>query len=248
MQLDWTTFLLEIINFLVLVWILKRFLYRPVLDMIARRQAGIEQIQTDARATEERAAALKTSYEKRLDEWEQEREGARAKLREELAAERQRRFTQLDENLATEREKQRILDARRAEEVQRTAETQALELGAAFSTRLLGRLAGKELDTRLIDIAIEDLLALPAEQRSALQTAAQEPGVALQLSFAHPVSESEQRRLAAALEQALGATLPMSVEIVPELMAGLRISLGPWVIQANLRDELSFFRVGAQRG
>ena len=40
MQIDWTTFALEIINFLVLVWILKRFLYRPVLDTLARRRAA----------------------------------------------------------------------------------------------------------------------------------------------------------------------------------------------------------------
>ena len=233
MQLDWTTFLLEIVNFLVLVWILKRFLYRPVLDMIARRQANIEQTLSEARETETRAAALKTNYEKRLDEWEHEREVARAKLREELAAERQQ---------------QRTLEERRAEEFRRTAEAQALELGAAFSTRLLERLASVDLDSRLIDIAIEDLAALPAEQRSALQTAAQEPGASLQLGFAHPVRESEQRRLTAALEQALDATLPMSVEVVPELLAGLRITLGPWVIKANLYDELSFFRVGAQRG
>lgn len=248
MQLDWTTFLLEIVNFLVLVWILKRFLYRPVLDMIARRKANIEQTLTEARETEERATALKASYEKRLDEWEQEREGARAKLREELAAERQRRLTQLDEALATEREKNRTLEERRAEEVRRTAEAQALELGVEFSARLLGRLAGTELDTRLIDIAIEDLAALPAEQRTALQAAAREPGAVLNLGFARPVAESQQQRLTAALHQTVGVELPASVEVVPELLAGLRVALGPWVMKANLGDELSFFRVGAQRG
>lgn len=247
MQLDWTTFLLEIVNFLVLVWILKRFLYRPVLDMIARRQANIEQTLNEAHATEERASALKTSYEKRLDEWEQEHESARAKLREELAAERQRRLTQLEAALADAREKNRALEARRAEEMQRIAETRALELGAAFSARLLARLSSTELDTRLIDLAIEDLAALPAEQRDALQAAAREPGVVLQLSFARPVSESAQQRLTAALGQVLDMSLPSSVEIEPDLLAGVRIALGSWVIQANLGDELGFFRVGVLR-
>lgn len=40
MQIDWTTFVLEIVNFLALVWLLKRFLYTPVLDVLARRRAG----------------------------------------------------------------------------------------------------------------------------------------------------------------------------------------------------------------
>ena len=42
MELDWSTFLLEIINFLILVWILKRFLYRPVLEVITRRREQVE--------------------------------------------------------------------------------------------------------------------------------------------------------------------------------------------------------------
>ena len=52
MELSWSTFFLEIINFLVLVWILKRFLYKPVMDVIARRREGIE-----AHRLEQRAAA-----------------------------------------------------------------------------------------------------------------------------------------------------------------------------------------------
>ncbi len=39
MELNWSTLLLEIVNFLVLVWILKRFLYRPVLQVIEERRS-----------------------------------------------------------------------------------------------------------------------------------------------------------------------------------------------------------------
>lgn len=41
MDFDWTTFILEIINFLILIWILKHFLYRPVLKVISERRSGI---------------------------------------------------------------------------------------------------------------------------------------------------------------------------------------------------------------
>ena len=50
MELTWSTFILEIINFLILVWILKRFLYKPVMDAIAKRRASIEQSMQDAAA------------------------------------------------------------------------------------------------------------------------------------------------------------------------------------------------------
>ena len=66
MEVDWTTFALEIINFLILVWILKRFFYHPVLDVIARRRAGIEKEMADAKAVEEKARVLEQQYENRL--------------------------------------------------------------------------------------------------------------------------------------------------------------------------------------
>ena len=50
MQLDWTTFILEIVNFLVLLWILKRFFFRPVREAIARRHVLQVYIGTGAAA------------------------------------------------------------------------------------------------------------------------------------------------------------------------------------------------------
>ena len=41
MSIDWVTVLAQIANFLVLLWLLKRFLYRPILDGIDAREAQI---------------------------------------------------------------------------------------------------------------------------------------------------------------------------------------------------------------
>jgi len=84
MELNWSTFVLEIINFLVLVWILKRFLYKPVLKVIAKRRAAIEKTLTEARDKEKAAEELKTRYEGRVAQWDRER----AQAREDLARER----------------------------------------------------------------------------------------------------------------------------------------------------------------
>jgi F-type H+-transporting ATPase subunit b len=66
MELNWSTFVLEIINFLVLVWILQRLLYKPVLAVIARRRAGIEKTLADAKHLQAEAERLKAQYESRL--------------------------------------------------------------------------------------------------------------------------------------------------------------------------------------
>ena len=43
MLIDWFTVGAQALNFIVLVWLMKRFLYRPVLDAIAAREQRIAQ-------------------------------------------------------------------------------------------------------------------------------------------------------------------------------------------------------------
>ena len=88
MEFDWTTFALEIINFLVLVWILQRFLYKPVTSAIAERKAGIEKTLADAQAVQAEAESLKRQYENRMANWEHEKAQARVQLLQEMDAER----------------------------------------------------------------------------------------------------------------------------------------------------------------
>ena len=61
MLIDWFTVVAQILNFLVLVWLLKRFLYKPVLDAIDAREKGIATKLADAEAKE--AEALKEHQE-----------------------------------------------------------------------------------------------------------------------------------------------------------------------------------------
>ena len=50
MGLDWSTFLLELFNFLILIWILKRFLYAPVKAAIEARRERVESVLAQANA------------------------------------------------------------------------------------------------------------------------------------------------------------------------------------------------------
>ena len=80
MQFDWTTFILEILNFLVLVWILQRFIYRPVLAMLDARQQRIKDETGRAEQLRSDAEALRQQYESRLADWSREQESGRRQL------------------------------------------------------------------------------------------------------------------------------------------------------------------------
>jgi F-type H+-transporting ATPase subunit b len=154
MELTWSTFLLEVINFLVLVWLLKRFLYRPIQDVIARRRAGIEKSLDEARELRAQAERLQSQYEGRLADWERERQQAREALNRDLETERIRRLQELDATLEQEREKGRVAEQHRLDQTRREYERTALAQGARFASRLLTEAAGPELQDRLIDLTL----------------------------------------------------------------------------------------------
>lgn len=245
MELNWSTFALEIVNFLILVWILKRFLYQPILGVIARRREGVEKTLSDAQALKDEAEAMKDKYQHRLADWEQEKAGAREALQQEIQAERNRQLERLQTALAQEREKDRILAERRQEELARRQEEASIGLAARFVQRLLARFAGPELEARIIEATLEDLTQLPADQQTALQTTYGNNAVPLQVTSAYPLDRVRRDQLQQALERLLGAAADCRFQQDPELIAGLRIALGSWVVQANLRDELRFFTEAA---
>ena len=194
MQLDWSTLLLEVINFLVLVWILKRFLYKPVLDAIARRKASIDKTLSDAQAKQADAKTLEQQYQNRLSDWEQEKDGLRRALTGELQVQRERLTEELQSALAKEREKETVLAERRLAELETRASQKGSLQGVQFTERLLERIACAEVEARLVKVALDDLPHLPDAQKEALRSA----------STRLPAGDQSHQRVSPAREAAPG--------------------------------------------
>jgi F-type H+-transporting ATPase subunit b len=241
LELSWTTFVLEIINFLVLVWILKRFLYKPVLDMIDRRRAGIEKTLDDAKALHEEAEQLQEQYEGRLAAWEQEHQKAREELSRELDAERANKLAALHTVLEREREKTRVAEARRQADAMARMEETALQQGARFATRLLEETAGPETQARLVEYVLNELTRLPEERLEALRSSYGMGTEKIAVASAFVLPDEQQQKIRKALASVAGRNMPISFKQDSELLAGVRISIGAWVLGANLRDELDGF-------
>jgi len=241
-EFDWTTFILEIINFLILVWILKRFLYRPVLDVIARRRDDIEKTLADAQHIEAEANRIRQQNEQQLADWEDEKKTAQARLMAELAAIRESKMAALEASISEEAGRRRVLDKRRRFEFERMVEERGVEQGAEFSTKLLSRLASPELEAKLFGLLLEDLHHLRIEDKNAVKEASTEVGLKINVQSVFSLDKNKQNMLSSALAEIIGRKVPVEYSINPELISGYQVDVGPWVLHANLRDELKFFR------
>jgi F-type H+-transporting ATPase subunit b len=241
LELNWSTFLLEIFNFLVLIWILKRFLYQPVLDVIARRRSMIENQLAEAGQLHDDSDALKQKYVHSLSDWEQERQMAMDKLMHELEETRQQQLAKLKSEIAQEEEKISVVRSRQNKQALLAIEQQALQQGAEFASHLLAMTSGPELETRLFDLLLSDLAALSSAQISELSNKWGEPPEYIQVTSAYPLSDEQQHRLEDALERVASSISTVKYEQDASLLAGLNITIGAWVLQLNIRDELQGF-------
>lgn len=241
MELSWSTFVLEILNFLVLVWILKRFLYKPVLEVIARRRAGIEKTRTDAETLRADAEKLREQYEGRLADWNRERQQARDALTRELEAERASKIVALRNELTQEREKSRVAAASRQADALRKVEETALVQAAKFATRLLEAAAGAETQARLVELVITGLSQLPDERIAALRNSYGQTPDVIKVVSAFPLAGDQRQRLEETLVAVTALNIPLQFEQDSDLLAGVRITIGAWILGANIRDELRGF-------
>lgn len=241
MTVNWSTFVLEIINFLVLVWLLKHYLYRPVKRIVERRRQEIEAKLAEADRTRREAEAMKARYQNRLADWEKEKKLAHQALVKELEVERQRRLEALQHELTAARQKAEAVWEQEKREWRRHAEEQVLTVGAQFVAKMLARLADDHLHRRLLAMLLEDLQHWPQTDREFLQRQFGENPGPIRVLSAYPLSPEERQQLSQGLVQLLGIDLQLNFATDASLMAGLRIDLGTYVIRANLLDELQFF-------
>lgn len=244
MEVDLTTFLMEIANFMILVWIMNRLLYKPVRKIIAERQTAMERTREEAERMRTEAAGLEQTYQGRLASWDTEKAELRRLLQTEIAAERQRLKASLDLELAGMQEKARVTEERRAEEVVRLSEERAIANAVQFAARLLTRTATPEMENRLMDMLLEELPGLPDDQRRSILEALGREETAVHVVSAYPLAETVSAAFEARFREIFPAAKLFSFSVNEALLAGIRVIVGPWNLSANLKDELAFFRGG----
>jgi F-type H+-transporting ATPase subunit b len=218
--------LAQIVNFIVLVILLRALLYGPVTKMLDNRRAKIEKGLEDARAAEEARANAEVERQRVLD-------GARAeaqKMRAEAGqqAEQVAAKIRADAQLEAEKIKADALSVIGGERNKMLSELrgQVAALAIAASNKLIG----ESLDPKRQEALVADFFAkVPAEVRSGLSGATGEAEV----YSAMPLTPAEQARVKS--ELALSAA---NFKVDPRLLGGLRVRVGDKVVDGSVAAQL----------
>lgn len=234
MLIDWFTVCAQALNFLILVWLLHRYLYKPVLAAIDAREKTVATKLADAAAQETKARAAGEELRKRNEAFDHERGGLLQKATADGAAERQRLIesarqdaqqlrVQLAQSLAAERvELGRQLAVRTQAEV------------FALTRKALSDLAGASLEERMSESAIERLRQLSQVQRQAL---AGVTGIVVRSAYDPPAAG--RTRLEAAIHECLNPGIAVHYETAPEVVCGLELAADGVKLAWSVTDYLA---------
>ena len=241
MEFNLSTFILEIINFLILIWILQRLFYKPLLEVIAKRKQFIDQSLAEAKTLQQQAEEQRNLYENRQKLWEQDKQAALNELHQQIEVERRTQLARLSADLEQERQKINVTLQRQQKELQQQAEKRALQNGARFAGMLLKQSASPELEAKLFAMLLDNLVTLPEACRLCLQMLGAKKSVPVKITSAYELSAIQQQKLQQKLGSLIDSQISFQYHQDPELIAGLRMDIGAWVLNANLQYELIGF-------
>jgi F-type H+-transporting ATPase subunit b len=246
--IDWFTVGAQVLNFIILVWLMKRFLYQPVLDAIAAREQKIAAELADAAATQANAKQQQDDFRQQNEAFDEQRAELLRQARDAAKAERER--LQLEAREAADAAsaalaKALLSDARALRtDITRQAQDQVLDI----SRRVLGDLASVSLEQQACEVFIQRLRAVDGPARAALGAAlkaasAAEPAL-LRSAFALPAAQ--QAAVQAALDEAFGQPIPLKFETAPELVSGIELSAQGQKLAWNISNYLAALSASLQ--
>ena len=152
MLIDWFTVAAQIVNFLILVWLLKHFLYKPILDAIDAREKRIAAELADADTKKADAEKDRTDFEDKNKAFDQQRSALLGKAAEEAKAERGRLIDQAKKDAedlwVTQADALRGDQNRLASEITLLAEKEVF----AIARKTLTDLANVSLEERVAEV------------------------------------------------------------------------------------------------
>jgi F-type H+-transporting ATPase subunit b len=225
MLIDWFTVAAQTVNFLILVWLLKRFLYKPILLAIDAREQRIATELADAAAKQTEAKAQRDVFVHKNHEFDQQRDKLMQQVNEDAEAEQQRLLAdarQAAEALSVEHQQSMARDARN---LKQTLSRKTTHEVFAIARKTLADMATTSLEQQVGEVFIRRLSELDPQAKTKLAealktTSASEPAL---LRSAFELPEIQRGAIQNALNVTFSADIPLTFEIAEDLISGIEL-------------------------
>jgi len=224
MLIDWFTVGAQALNFLILVWLMKRFLYKPVLNAIDAREKRIAQELAEANKKGNEAQEERNELRRKNEEFDRERAELLSKAADEAKAEREQLMDEA-------RKAADALSAKRAEtlrseakDLNQTITRRAQEAVFSMARQALSDLASTSLEEQMGERFTRRLREMDGEAKAVLREALEATSDPALVRSAFDLPADQRAAIQKALNETFSTDVHLRFETTPELVAGIELA------------------------
>jgi F-type H+-transporting ATPase subunit b len=242
--IDWFTVGAQALNFLILVWLLKRYLYQPILDAIDAREQRIAAELADADAKKTEARKERDEFQHKNEAFEQQRATLLSQATDEAKAERRRLLDearQAADTLSAQRMQTLSNDSHQLNQAIRRR-TQAEVF--AIARKALTDLAMSSLEERMAEVFIRRLRALDGQAKEAFAKALKGSSEPALVRSAFDLPAEQRTAVQAALNETFSAEIQVTFETAPNLVSGIELTTNGQKLAWSIANYLAALEQG----
>jgi F-type H+-transporting ATPase subunit b len=238
MLLDWFTIGAQALNFLILVWLMKRFLYKPILNAIDAREKLIAKELADADAKKSEAQKERDEFQKKNEEFDQQRAALLAKATDEAKAVRRRLLEEARkaaDALSAKRQESLVNDAHNLNQaISRLTQKEVF----AITRKALTDLATTSLEERMGEVFDRRLRELSGQAKNLLGEALKKNSEPALIRSAFDLPAAQRAAIQNALNETFSAEIHIQFEISADLVSGIELSANGQKVGWSIADYL----------
>jgi len=224
MLIDWFTVGAQALNFLILVWLMKRFLYKPILNAIDVREKLIATELADAAKKKAEAQKDRDEFQHKNEEFDQQRATLMTRATDEAKAERQRLLDEARkaaDALSSMRQQSLRTDAQNlSQAITRRTQQEVF----AIARKALADLATTSLEERLGEVFTRRLRTLDPKVKSSLAEALKKTSEPALIRSAFDLPTEQRMAIQNALNETFSAEILVRFETAPDLVSGIELT------------------------
>jgi F-type H+-transporting ATPase subunit b len=238
MAINWFTVIAQIFNFLILVWLLKRFLYKPILNAIAERENQITAKIKDAETKNTEAKKECDEFHKKNSDFDQQRNELWNKAIDEIKTKKQLLLEEAFNESEALREKLRKTLKDEQNNLSITIIRKIQDEVFSISRKALKELANDSLEQRMVNAFIHRLKNLNDEEKKQLFVAfsASKNPVTVRSTF--ELIQSQQEDIKKSINELLGNAIRFTFSTNQEMISGIELNANGYKLAWSISEYL----------
>jgi F-type H+-transporting ATPase subunit b len=241
MQINWFTVIAQILNFLVLVWLMKRYLYKPILNAIDDREKKIAGQLADAKTKKDEAKAGQDEFNKKNEVFDQQKKDMMDKATAEAGAQSQKLLEEAKNNAKTLQDKLEKAAKDQQADLNHQMEQKTEQDVFAITKKVLADLGDVNFEEQSVNVFIKRISNIKEDEKDLFKKALHSGSGPIQVQSAFDLPEKQQTEIKSVVTKMLGTKPSFEFKTSPALLGGIELTTNGYKLAWSIAAYVNSF-------